>query len=147
MSTDFRQPTTATSTTATPPTATPTEADPSLPDDPVILKRMILELLETLQTTRRENGQLHHRLDQLLRRLYGPRAEKFDPSQPWLFPELQPTTATDSPTPTPTPPADVSAADEGKSTRSKKNGHGRRQLPDSLPRVRQTHTLTEAECA
>jgi transposase len=63
---------------ATPP------ANPPLPDDPVILKRMILELLETLRTTRRQNDQLHHRLDQLLRRLYGPRVEKFDPNQPFL---------------------------------------------------------------
>jgi hypothetical protein len=59
MSTDVPRP----DNSATPP------ANPPLPDDPVILKRMILELLETLRTTRRQNDQLHHRLDQLLRRL------------------------------------------------------------------------------
>src|SRR5262245_61280263 len=138
MSKDVRQ-----ATTAAPPIAS--KAAPSLPDDPVILKRLILELLATLKTTRRENDQLHHRLDQLLRRLYGPRAEKFDPSQPWLFPELQATPTT----PTTTTPADVGDS-VAKSTPPKKNGHGRRQLPDSLPRVRQTqthtHTLSEAEC-
>jgi transposase len=107
---------------------------------------MILELLETLRTTRRQNDQLHHRLDQLLRRLYGPRAEKFDPNQPFLFPELQTIAESGS--------AAESAADAaseealtGAATSKKKNSHGRRQLPDSLPRIRQTHTLTDAECA
>src|SRR5688572_12650425 len=80
---------------------TASDASPALPDDPVILKRMILELLETLKSTRRHNDQLHHRLDQLLRRLYGPRAEKFDPSQPWLFPELAQTPPTETATPAP----------------------------------------------
>jgi transposase len=104
---------------------------------------MIQELLATLKTTRRENDQLHHRLDQLLRRLYGPRAEKFDPSQPWLFPELQQA----APAPTTAPAAEFVAADEtNAATPKKKNGHGRRKLPDSLPRIRQTHTLSEAEC-
>jgi transposase len=126
---------------ASPNTSPPVSDDsPPLPDDPVILKRMILELLETLRTTRRQNDQLHHRLDQLLRRLYGPRAEKFDPSQPWLFPELQQTPPTETTTPTAAPHDDVTPA------APKKNGHGRRRLPDSLPRVRQTHTLPDAEC-
>jgi hypothetical protein len=127
------------------PTATISGAsDPPLPDDAVILKRMIMELLDTLRTTRRENDQLHHRLDQLLRRLYGPRAEKFDPNQPWLFADLQATppaetNAQASATPPPTTEADAPP--------TKKNGHGRKRLPPSLPRVRQTHTLTQAECA
>lgn len=103
---------------------------------------MILELLDTLKTTRRQNDQLHHRLDQLLRRLYGPRAEKFDPSQPWLFPELQQT----APTETTAPPTAAETAEPSATSPKKKNGHGRRKLPDSLPRVRQTYTLSEAEC-
>jgi transposase len=128
---------------ASPNTSTPTlDGSPPLPDDPVLLKRMILELLQTLKTTRRQNDQLHHRLDQLLRRLYGPRAEKFDPKQPWLFPELQ-QTAPAEPTTTPPAPAEDPAAT---ASRPKKNGHGRRQLPDGLPRVRRTHTLSDAEC-
>lgn len=102
---------------------------------------MILELLDTLKTTRRHNDQLQHRLDQLLRRLYGPRAEKFDPSQPWLFPELQQAV----PPPTAPAAAEATPADDAAPT-AKKNRHGRRKLPDSLPRVRQTHTLSEAEC-
>src|SRR5262249_5178264 len=59
---------------------------PPLPDDPALLKQMILELLAALQEERHEREGLQQRLDQLLRRLYGPKAERFDPNQPWLLP-------------------------------------------------------------
>ena len=97
-------------------------------------------MLETLKTTRRQNDQLHHRLDQLLRRLYGPRAEKFDPNQPFLFPDMPAPAAPETPIPeaAPTVPDPAPAI--------KKNGHGRRRLPESLPRVRQTHQLVDSEC-
>lgn len=118
---------------------------PALPDDPVVLKQMIAELLATLRDRDRQCDQLRHRLDQLLRRLYGPRAEKFDPNQPWLFPELsQPSAATE---PGATAPAAAATQEPASPPAKKKNGHGRRRLPDNLPRVRQTHDLNEAECA
>src|SRR6516225_690324 len=80
MSTDVPQP------NATRPSSP--DSTPPLPDDLVTCHSMIVELLATLKDTQRHNEHLRHRLDQLLRRLYGPRAEKFDPNQPWLFPEL-----------------------------------------------------------
>jgi transposase len=111
---------------------------PALPDDPDVLKSMIAELLATLNDRDRQNEQLRHRLDQLLRRLYGPRAEKFDPNQPWLFPELPAAEQA-------TPPAEATPAEETTAPAKKKNGHGRRRLPDSLPRIRRTYTLRDAE--
>src|SRR5918911_2341022 len=63
------------------------DATASLPDDPVILQHMIRELLDVLRQTRHENEQLQHRLDLLLRRLYRPRTERFDPNQPLLIPD------------------------------------------------------------
>src|SRR4051795_380494 len=64
-------------------------ADPTaaLPDDPAILQQMILELLAVLRDTRRQNDELQHRLDILLRRIYGPRTERFDRDQPLLIPD------------------------------------------------------------
>ncbi|MGZ3469491.1 MAG: hypothetical protein ACXWO1_06760, partial [Isosphaeraceae bacterium] len=44
------------------------DATVSLPDDPVILQQMIVELLTVIRNTRRENEELQHRLDLLLRR-------------------------------------------------------------------------------
>jgi hypothetical protein len=37
-----------------------------LPDDPVVLKQMIMELLESMRDLRQNNAQLQHRLDVLL---------------------------------------------------------------------------------
>jgi transposase len=108
-----------------------------LPDDPAVLKQMIDELLATLRQTRRENEQLAHRLDQLLRRLYGPRAERFDPSQPLLFaePSTAETTA-DAILPPPT---------QAETPTRRADGHGRQRLPKDLPRVPLIHDLTAAE--
>ena len=99
---------------------------------------MIRELLATLREQRQDNEQLRSRLDQLLRRLYGPRAERFDPNQPLLFPDVN--------TPTPeAPPPVPSATAQDKTT--KRQGHGRQQLPKHLRRERIDYTLTEAERA
>jgi transposase len=114
-----------------------------LPDDPAVLKQMIRELLDALNKERHEREGLQQRLDQLLRRLYGPKAERFDPHQPWLLPELaaggaegHPTTAAS------TPAADTDAA---AAAQPKRPGHGRRQLPKELLRRRLEHTLPDAE--
>src|SRR5271165_4579198 len=104
--------------------------DPPLPDDPVLLKQMIGELLATLRQRDHELDGVRARLDQLLRRLYGPRAERFDPSQPLLFSE--PTAAAAAPA---APDKPVSAA----------RGHGRQRLPQNLPRRRVVHDLAPAE--
>ena len=58
-----------------------------LPDDPLLLQAMVHELLATLHATQRRAEQLEQRLDQLLRRLYGPRSERANPDQPLLFAE------------------------------------------------------------
>src|SRR3954470_8135235 len=71
------------------PTTPETPADPAanLPDDPAFLRQMIVELLGALRDARRQNDELQHRLDLLLRRLYGPRTERFNPDQPLLIPD------------------------------------------------------------
>src|SRR4051794_41903093 len=66
---------------------TPADPTAALPDDLAILRQMVCELLDALRQARRENEQLQHRLDLLLRRLYGPRTERFNPDQPLLIPD------------------------------------------------------------
>src|SRR5258708_39698958 len=96
MSMDAANPTASPATSATPPTPTlappipqpvpPTiPLDVPLPDDLDTLKRMIRELLALLKTEKHRTEGLQHRLDQLLRRLYGPKGEEFRPDQPALF--------------------------------------------------------------
>ncbi|HZU37518.1 MAG TPA: IS66 family transposase [Gemmataceae bacterium] len=118
------------------PVALPLTAE-QLPDDPELLKSMILELLACLQQQQRDKEALEHRLSLLLQRLYGPRGERFDPNQSLLFGDPQATT-------------DPGAAAPAESTEPAKpkrkcRPHGRRRLPENLPRETRHHELTVAE--
>jgi transposase len=104
-----------------------------LPDDPALLKRMLEEVLGALRQRDRDLHQVQDRLDQLLRRLYGPRSERFDPHQLLLF-DLAPDDAA-------TPPLSSGDAD----TASRRRPHGRRRPPAHLTRERRVHELTEAQ--
>jgi transposase len=106
------------------------------------VKHMILELLATLHEERRDKEALRQRLDQLLRRLYGPRTERVDPNQS-LLGEAAPATADAEPVPvTATEPT---AAEAARRVRRRARPHGRRALPENLPRRVVQHELTEAE--
>jgi transposase len=118
---------------ATPPPITTED----LPDDLATLKRMVLELLASLHERQRDNEALRHRLDLLLRRLYGPRGERFDPNQPLLFAEMAPSQDADAAAPTePAPAAEP---------KRRCKPHGRRRMPENLPRESRHYELSEAE--
>jgi len=114
-----------------------------LPNDVAVLHAMIRELVDTLKQAHRDREGLQQRIDLLLRKLYGQKAERFDPNQPWLLPEMAPDAAnadaaTDS--------AEPDAADDTPATEKPSKGkHGRKPLPKDLPRTRSEHTLSEAE--
>jgi transposase len=115
---------------------------PPLPTDVSTLQAMIVELLNALKKEQHEREGLQQRLDQLLRRLYGPKAERFDPNQPWLIPEMAHTDAGEQ------APSQTTAADDdgaAQPTKPKRPGHGRKKLPADLPRRRQEHELPEAQ--
>ncbi len=118
---------------------TPTAVAPpltaeQLPDDVATLKNMILELVVSMQQRGRDLEAMQHRLELLLRRLYGPRGERFDPDQLLLFADLP----ADTPPPSPPP-----AAEEKPTPKCRPHGRGR--LPEHLPRVPKHHELTLAE--
>ena len=134
--TDQPQPVTA---APTPPSA-PTNHLPaleSLPDDPVILKGMILELLATLAETRHEREHLQERLNLLIKRVYGEKTERFNPDQGLLFADVN----------QPGEPPTNDAGTDVSSTPPKKNrhNHGRKPLPKNLRREPVHYRLTEAE--
>lgn len=113
---------------------------PPLPSDVPTLQAMILELLEALKKEQHEREGLQQRLDQLLRRLYGPKAERFDPNQPWLIPDMAPGNADE------TAAASVPDDDEAAPPAQRKRpGHGRKKLPADLPRQRKEYVLSEAQ--
>jgi transposase len=109
-----------------------------LPGDVATLQRLVLELLASLQQQQRDNEALRQRLDLLLRRLYGPRSERFAPNQPLLFAEM----ATGADT-----TADTASAPTAPTARPQRRcqPHGRRRLPDHLRREPCHHELTEAQ--
>lgn len=114
-----------------------------LPDDVAVLHAMIRELLEVLQKTRHERDGVQERLDLLLRKLYGPKAERFDPNQPWLLPEMAPGVV--EPNGEAVPDEAVEPATSAATAKAKKPGHGRKPLPAELRRERIEHQLPEAE--
>jgi transposase len=114
----------------------PTTAE-QLPNDIATLKRMVLELLASLHERQRDYEAVRHRLDLLLRRLYGPRGERFDPNQPLLFAETA--ASQDTPTEAPAEPAPPNLP------KRRCRPHGRRRMPDNLPREPRHHELSEAE--
>jgi transposase len=120
-----------------------------LPDDPILLKRLIIQRdsiiaqrdsaiaqhVESIQLLSQDNQLLRHRLSALLRSSYGPRAERFDPRQLLLFGLLVPRIES---------PAPSSTSKRKSANRSK---HGRQKLPGHLPRLPIEHDLSESEKA
>jgi transposase len=106
-----------------------------LPDDVATLKRMILELLASMRQQGRDYEAVRHRLNLLLQRLFGRRNERFNPSQRLLFDD-----ATDG-----QEPAQPTGASTEAQPRRRAKPHGRRRLPQNLPREPRHHELTEAE--
>jgi transposase len=116
----------------------PTTAE-QLPDEVATLKRMVLELLASLHERDRNIEGMRHRIELLLRRLYGPRGERFNPDQLLLFAEM----AAGQETTTELPPEPAAAWKPKRRCRP----HGRRRLPENLPREPRHHELSEAERA
>ena len=108
-----------------------------LPEDSAALRQIVMSLLEELDAKERRLRQVQHMLEQLLRWRYGPKRERVDENQLFLFAaELVNSGQTSSPAAeeaTPTPPA----------PRAKPKGHGRQRLPESLERRRVVYDLDE----
>ena len=115
----------------------PADGDP-LPDDPHALRALVRELLDALAAERRARAELQGRLDQLLRRLYGPKSEKHAPAP---APSDGATGSRDNALSLGVP---VGHAPDAAAPRTRR-GHGRKRLPRELPRQRVVHDLTAAE--
>jgi len=110
-----------------------------LPEDLSTCHAMIAQLLEQLKQSQRENAQLEHQVQQLLRRVYGRSAEKIDANQQVLFAEILQQLQEQQPAPTPAPTPWVEPAPKPT------NGHGRRRIPADLTREKTVIDLPEDE--
>ena len=81
-------------------------------------------------------NQLSTRVEQLLRRLFGTRSERLDPNQLALFAEAW---AQEQAAQAPV------VEETSQEARPKKKGHGRKPLPENLPRKRTEHDVTPEE--
>jgi transposase len=116
--------------------ATP-QLDPALlPDDPAVLKALVVQLLEELQKANARLERQEHHMDLLLKRIYGSTSEKFSPQQSMLF----------DPRPDEKESAQSTAvAPVASGVSKKRDKHGRGRLPDKLQREEVVHDLSEAE--
>src|SRR5882672_7351606 len=106
----------------------------NLPTEVALCHGMIRELLTSNRQLRHRQEQLEHQLDQLLKRLYGPRADKVHPDQPLLFDEPAAEPAPTQPIPEPII-----------ITKTVQPGHGRKTLPANLRRETVVVDIPEAQ--
>lgn len=110
------------------------DIDPNnLPEDTATLQRLVVSLFEDRDHQERRIRRLQHMLEQLLRARYGPRRERVNENQLFLFAAeiLQ-------------AHQEVSVAkEEPPPERPKRKGHGRKSLPKSLARRRVVFDLSE----
>ena len=118
----------------------PLEINPSqLPNDPTALRQMVMGLLGEAAERERKLRQLQHWVEQLLRARYGPRRERVDENQLFMFAAEIMARAEKAPPAsgeTEAPPSDTKSTPQ-------RPGHGRSALPKSLPRQRVVHDLGE----
>jgi len=112
----------------------PATPELNLPTDVAVLQGMVRELLATTRQQRRSIEHLEHKLDQLLRRLYGPRADQVHPDQPLLFDE-----------PPPEPQLVFVEPLRESQAATKPRGHGRKALPANLRRETVIVDIPESE--
>ena len=137
-----------------------------LPDDPVLLKRMIvaacwsviiqikrdsdqaialrevqLDQIKREAAERIEAMAQRHKaeMNAILRRFYGPHAERFDPTQLLLFGLKVAEIPVDQRV------VEAESGQKLKTRRINHHKHGRRKLPDHLPRVEVIHDLTDEQ--
>lgn len=116
-------------------------------DERALLRELVDELREHLRASQRENERLRHQLDQLLRRMYGRKTERFDPNQAELDLGSSSERRDDDDNDSAAGPAALDPPAPGARRR-----RGRRKLPQDLPRKRivlepEAHELVCADCA
>ena len=117
----------------------------NLPQEAAALRQMVLELLQLVKDKDRLLERVQRQLQQLLRQRYGPKRERIDENQLFLYAAqivaagqagaAAPTTA-DSTEETPA---------AGATSQAQRRGHGRKPLPASLERKRVVFDLEESQ--
>jgi len=111
-----------------------------LPEDSAALRQMVLpSLLEEVDAKERRLRQVQHMLEQLLRWRYGPKRERVDENQLFLFAAERVNSGQNQALAA--APEEAPAAEPA--PRPRPRGHGRQRLPGSLERRRVVYDLGE----
>lgn len=109
--------------------------------------QVVAQLEETVAKQQQKIEQQQHQLAQLLRRLFGPKQERFDPNQLSLF-DAEELRQLAEELASPAEDEDTSSEEDDASptsSRKRRKGHGRRPLPEHLPREQRRYELSEDE--
>jgi transposase len=124
------------------------EIDPhNLPSEVNLLQQIVRQLLQAVEDKDQLLARLQHQLAQLLRHRYGPKRERIDENQLFLFAAQiiaagqRANAATSS---TAAPAADSSSRADQKE-KPQRRGHGRKPLPGTLERRRVVFELEESQ--
>lgn len=108
-----------------------TSASIELPNDLAECHALLHELHATLLEKQRRETRLQAQIEQLLKRLYGPKAERVDPGQLVLFAHEVANRQT----------PEAASEDDTPAAPVARKGHGRKALPKDLPRKRIVHDV------
>ena len=123
------------------------QPDPALlPDDPALLKALVVQLLEELQKANARLERQEHHMHLLLKRLYGSTSEKRDPRQGELFDSHG---NGEDKVEEPAASVAIAAAPPASLSRLPRSvdQHGRGRIPERIQREEVVHDLSEAEMA
>ncbi|PYX55993.1 MAG: IS66 family transposase [Acidobacteria bacterium] len=119
------------------------EIDPhNLPKEAGILRQIVLQLLGVVEEQDRLLERVQHQLQQLLRQRYGPKRERIDENQLFLFAAQIIAAARQAKA---AEPGAQGSGASGTTRRVHGKGHGRKPLPASLERRRVVFDLEEAQ--
>ncbi len=118
------------------------EIDPKqLPENPSALRQMVIGLLEEAEQRERKLRQLQHWVEQLLRWRYGPKRERVNENQLFLFAVALVSAGREA-------MAEMDSAatpKEAEGSSPPHKGHGRQRIPKTLERRRVVYDLAEQE--
>jgi len=109
----------------------------NLPKDPDMCHEIILDLAKQNKTAQQQIAKMQHQLEVLLKARFGPRSDRINPDQQFLF-NQETSDALGIPI------EDMAQADqesENETPKKKKKGHGRNRLPENLPRERRVYDV------
>ncbi len=112
----------------------------NLPEEAGLLRQIVLQLLGVVEEKDRLLERVQHQLQQLLQQRYGPKRERIDENQPFLF-AAQIIAARQAKAAEP----GVGSGASGTTRRAHVKGHGRKPLPASLEGRRVVFDLEEAQ--